>query len=188
MPRANWEIDASDIDDWDRESQYTPYTGTVPPNGVYRWRIKVAKYQAGDRSRKPQLSLGLELVPRSRDEKVYEGYFAWKNAFPSKKNQFTYAPFCDAIGITGSEFTNKTIVNEDGEISRIGKWRNDGTTTILGLLEDNTWTDSNNNTRTGKAVGWVGVDEGDDLEESDAEDDAEDFDADEDYVEDEEGF
>lgn len=176
MPRAPWGIDAEVIDDWDRSEGYTPYAGPTPPNAVYQFQIKVCKYVAATKAKKPQLRVGLELVPRSgRDEKPYKGYFIMMFLTISPRNPFTYAPFCDAIGVSGKEFTKKTIIDEDGNVKKIGAWRNDGTTTILGQLKDGT--DQNGNSR--KEIGWVGaIDE--DAELDDDEDDDEDTEDEED--------
>lgn len=154
MPRVNWGIKPEVIDDFDRESQFSPYTGPIPPNGVYAFRIKIAKHVAGTREKNPQIRLGLELYPRSRDEKRYANYFIMKFIAVSQneKAAFNYVPFCDAIGVSGEDFTRRTNTDDDGNIRRIGPWRNAGDTLILGQLQDGV--DQNNNTR--KEIGWVG--------------------------------
>lgn len=173
MPRANWGIDAEVIDGFDRETQYAPYTGPEPTNAVYQWQIKVLKFVAGNREKHPQMRVGLELVPRNTEEKKYyrkgQGYFIMMFLSISEKNAFTYAPFCDAIGISGKEFTTRTITDEDGNVKKIGSWRNDGSTLILGQLRDGV--DQNNKPR--KEIGWVGPvtdeDEGEEYTDDDEE-------------------
>lgn len=156
MPRANWGIEASEVDDFDRDSQYTPYTGPMPPRGgtVYQWKIKVAKFIAGDRKKFPQLRLGLELAPRAEyDEKQYKGYFVMAFIPVSDRTQFRYVPFLDAIGVSGADFKRRTLTDEEGNIRRIGDWRNDGKTLVLAELKDGR--DQDDNPRA--EIGWIGA-------------------------------
>lgn len=138
MPRANWGISASDVDEFDRESQYKPYAGPIPPSGpVYLWLIKKLQFISGTKSKLPQLRVGLELVPREdRDEEQYEGYFVMAFLPVSEKTNFRYVPFLDAIGVTGREFERGTMYDEQGNIKKIGKWRNTGEEYICAQLKD----------------------------------------------------
>lgn len=176
MPRVNWGVGKEVIDDYDRDKAYKPYTGKTPPNAVYRWKIKTLKYAAGTKTKNPQLRAGLELVPRSDDEKQYRGYFLIKFMSIAQTNDFQWVPFLDAIGVTSAEFTRGTITDEDQNVRKIGNWRMDGSTEILGQLVDGT--DQNDNPR--KEIRWVGA------LDADFEDETED---DEDEVyDDDEGF
>jgi hypothetical protein len=55
MPRAQWGINAGDVDDYDRSSQFKPYTGQIPPNGVYEFLIRALKYMPATADKNPQL-------------------------------------------------------------------------------------------------------------------------------------
>lgn len=144
MPRANWGIDASDVDDFDRDSVYKPYTGPVPPDAVYLFLIKKLQFVAADRKKLPQLRVGLELVPREdADEERYDGYFIMDFLHISDKTKFRYVPFLDAIGVSGKEFTTRTVTKEGGEIVKIGAWRNTGEEYIYAQLTTGTDQDGN---------------------------------------------
>lgn len=162
MPKVRWGIKASDVDDFDRDSQYKPYDGPQPPNGVYQFQVKVLKYAAGTGAKLPQLRIGLELVPRSgrKDERRYAGYFIMCFIPVSPRTQFRYVPFLDALDVTGEEFENRTNTDNDGNITKIGKWRNTGDEIILAEIKDGA--DQDGNSR--KEVGWMGylTDEDDD--------------------------
>lgn len=184
MPRVPWGISAGDVDNYDRDSQYKPYAGPIPTNGVYQWKVKKLQHVAGTRDKNPQLRIGLELTPRNKEEKRFKGYFIMEFAPVTEKTQFRYVPFLDAIGVTGREFERSTITDEEGNIKKIGKWRNDGEMLILGQLQD----DVDQNGAPRKKIGWMGGLE--DLEslpddDDDVEDDDEDYDDDDD---DEGGF
>lgn len=175
MPRVNWNIGKEVIDDFDRESSFKPYAGKIPPNAVYRWRVKTLKTAAGTREKNPRLQAGLELVPREGAEKQYAGYFIMKFMAIAETNAWTYVPFLDAIGVSSAEFTKGTVVDEDGNVRKIGNWRMDGKTEILGQLADGT--DGEGNPR--KEMKWVGAVDEDEIIDDEA--------AEEEYDEDE-GF
>jgi len=188
LPRARWGVSSRDVDNFDREGQYAPYTGPTPTSGVYQWKINVAKYVPGTREKLPSLRVGLELVPRAnaeRDEKRCKGYFIMAFLPVSEKTAFRYVPFLDAIGVSGAEFENRTIVDEEGKIQRIGAWRNDGRTLVLAQLADGL--DQNNQPR--KEITWFGgltesPDDGEDeFDDSDVDyaDDVDDDDEEADY-------
>lgn len=176
MPRVDWGVSAKDVDNYDRESQFKPYDGPLPPNGVYQWQLKSFKHVAGTRERNPQLRVGLELVPRKgrKDERHYAGYFVMVFAPVTEKTQFRYVPFLDAIGVTGREFERQTITDEEGNIKKIGKWRNTGEELILGQLRDNTGEQAD---KYPKDIGWVGPLNADDYgdDEADDEEDEDEF-------------
>lgn len=183
MPRVRWGISGKSIDDFDRSTQFTPYTGPIPPSAVYQWQIKTLKSIAPTREKLPQLRVGLELVPRRKDEERYEGYFivAFLNIGP--KNEFTYVPFLDAIGVSGSDFENRTIADAEGKVQKIGKWRNTGEEQIMAQLADG----QDQHGKPRKEIKWFGPltddddgEEGEDyddeeIEEYDDEDDEEPF-------------
>ena len=171
MPKANWGVSSSDVDNFDRNSQYQPYDGLIPPNGVYEWNIKVLKFAAATKEKLPQLRVGLELSPREgRDEDKYEGYFKMAFLNVSDKTAFVYVPFLDAIGVTGREFTERTITDEEGNVKKIGRWRNTGEEYIRAELTTNEY-----DTKDGKGIGWIGPinddDDGEDLDDDDDYDD-----------------
>lgn len=137
MPRANWGITADDVDDFDRESMFKPYAGPpVPVNQVYLWEVKVLKYAARTRTKNAQMRVGLELVPREGyDEDDYAGYFIMDFIPVTSKTNFRYTPFLDCLGVSGKEFEQRTMYDEDGNIQRIGSWRNNKDTLLYGQLQ-----------------------------------------------------
>lgn len=138
MPRANWGVKASDVDDFDRDSQFVPYDGPIPQNGMHHWVIKTLKYAAATKEKFAQLRVGLEMVPRAarEDEHDCAGYFITAFLTITPKTQWKYVPFLDAIGVSGAEFEKRTIVDENGKINRIGKWHNTGDTMVAAQLKD----------------------------------------------------
>lgn len=167
MPKVNWGIPAGTVDDWDRSSQYTPYDGPIPPNGVYLWLVKKLVFVAPTDDKFPQLRIGLELQARTKEEKRYQGYFLMLFRSISDRNPMFWVPFLDAIGVSETEFRQRTIADQDGNIKKIGSWGNNGQQTIKGLLKDD-----NREGQVRKDIGWMGAaDElSDDEEDADWED------------------
>lgn len=177
MPRVRWGIKATTVDNFDRDSQYKPYDGPIPMNGVYQFRVKLLRYVPKTADKLPQLRVGLELVPREgrREERRISGF--WIMAFlpVSDKTAFRYVPFLDAIDVTGEDFELRTSTDTDGNITRIGQWRNDGKQLILAELKDGQ--DEKGNPR--KEIGYMTYVPDD--EEEDEEEDDEDYDDEDEY-------
>jgi hypothetical protein len=179
MGVVRWNIQASDIDDFDRSKQIKPYTGPIPPSrAVYLFRIKTMKYAAATRDKLEQLRVGLELVPRrGMDEKKYAGYFMMMFIPVAPNTGFRYVPLCDAIGVNGRDFTERMHVDRDGNVQRIGKWRHDGKQEVLAQLVDGS--DEKGNYR--QEVGTIMS-----PDEADYDDDSDEFDGDDEEFEDDE--
>lgn len=177
MPRVKWSIGRDTIDDFDRSKQFKPYMGPTPPVGsVFQFKLKVFRYFEATRDKYEQLFIGLELVPRRgrKDEAQYAGYFIPVYRSLADTNQFTYVPFFDAIGVRGRDLA-RTLSDEEGNIRRIGAWRNTGDVMLLAQI--GTRTDQQGNTRPD--ISWFGsIDEdvsepADDEEEDDYEEEEE---------------
>lgn len=167
MPRADWGIDPEIIDEFDRDAQFKPYAGPTPPDGVFLFRVKVCKYTAATKQKLAQLRVGIELVPREKEEKRYKDYFILAFLPIANNTAFRYVPFLDAIGVTSTEFTRKTIYDENGDVKKIGSWKNEGDTLLLAQLK--TGEDQNGLAR--KEVAWFGAYDPDATEEEEDDDD-----------------
>ena len=124
MGKVKWGggISQDAIDEVDTSKQFTPYDGPTPPNGVYRFVVKVLR-KASSNAGNPQLQIGLELVPRSDrpDQKPFKGYFMMDFIPVMDSTAWRLRPFLDAIGVTSKEFVNGTMTDEDDNITKIGK-------------------------------------------------------------------
>lgn len=177
MGVVDWGLSEGAIDEFDRESVYKPYTGKTPPNGTYQWRVTDVKYVAGTSKKHPQLRAYLSLVPRDAEEHAWSGFRLVKYMNINDKYPGFFVPFLDAIGVSEMDFRKRTVADEEGKIKRIGKFRNNGETIILGQLADNTYEG-----RTTKEVKWCGACDDPEIYDEDSEE--EDYDEDE-YADDE---
>lgn len=172
MPRANWEVSPRDVRNFDRSKQFKPYTGPMPTFGtVYQFLIKQLKFSPSTTEKLPQLRIGLELSPRRKDEKRFAGFFVMSFRSVANNTQFAYVPFLDAIGVSETDFTNRTVTDEEGNIKRIGNWRNDGKQYVMAQLKDS----DNGKGGTRPDVGWIGAVEDVNTDE-DEDDDGTEFD------------
>lgn len=151
MPKVNWGIARGTIDRFDRSTQYKPYDGPIPPAAVYRWKMKKVQYVAASGTKNPQIRLGLELIPRSKEDKRYATYYIMAFLTISEQYPGFYVPFLDAIGVTEREFLSGTITDEEGNIKKIGNWRNTGNLHIKAQLRDSS--DQNGNPK--KEIGYI---------------------------------
>lgn len=126
MPKVKWGSgsDALTVDDLndDKEngSSFEPYDGPRPPKGVYGWRVK-AMVQSESSGGFPQVIVRLELDPRGRAEhKRFAGYFVQDFIIVKKNTAFKVRPLLEALGVTYADFLNKTVVDDDKNITRIG--------------------------------------------------------------------
>lgn len=182
MPKVNWGISASDAENFDRDKQFKPFLGKTPPNGAYVWLLYRLQFAAGTGTKYAQLRIGLELQPQSKGEKPYKGYRLMTFRSVSPQTAFAYVPFLDAIGVTANDFTSRTQADTEGNILRIGNWRNDGKQLLVGVLKD----DKDQDGKPRKDIGYIGAMEELDADEGDDEpDDDEEFaDDDEEYADD----
>lgn len=198
MPKMKWtgtaaEVTGDTLDSADR-SQFKPYDGPVPPNGLYCWKIKIMKITKASTGTQ-QLMVGIELTPRrSRpDEKPYGGYFLTQYLPITEGSAWRLAPFLDAIGVTGRDFVDRMIVgakdNRGGlPVEKIGKFIQNGKALVMGQLADDT--DNKGNARKQINGWWATPDKAaaapveepadDDLPDDDADTDAGDDDTDDD--------
>ena len=173
MGAVDWGISTGDIDNFDREKQFAPYRGQIPPNAVYRWRITQLKFSPATGDKFPQLRIGVELVPRNKKEQSYKGFRLMSFRVVAPQTPFNYVPLLDALGVSSSDFKNRTMADGEGNITRIGKWRNNGAQEIDAQLA------STDDEKYPHDIKWIGaVQEVIDDEPDDSDDD--------DYLDDEE--
>ena len=177
MPTARWKITAADVDDYDRSGNITPYVGPTPRNGIYEWLITTLFYMPATSDKHPSLRIGLELAPREdrKGEAQYEGFRLMTFIPVMPKTAWRYVPFLDSIGVSGDDFTIHTIVDAEGKITRIGKWRQDGEQYILAELTDSDSGDERypKDIRNGRMWPIPDDDDSDDGDDSDVGDDEE---------------
>ena len=120
MPKVKWggDIDQNAIDE--AESRGAEYTGPIPPSGIYRFKLRWAK-QDESGSGNPKLTSLLLLDGSWKPEhKKFDGCPLWDHMPVMGKTAFRVRAFCDALNVTSKDFMNKTVVDDDGMVQKIG--------------------------------------------------------------------
>jgi hypothetical protein len=125
MPKATWgsgdkALSAADIDGAEREAPRTRYSGPQPRSGTYRFVIKSMK-QGVSSNNNPMITITSILdgswMP---NHKEYDGFPLWDRLPVMDSTKGRVANFLDAIGATGEDLMRKTIVDENGYITKLG--------------------------------------------------------------------
>jgi hypothetical protein len=125
MPKATWgsggeALTAADIDGAEQREGFAPYSGPIPPAGLYRFVLKFAK-KGQSSTGNPKLQMLWELDGDWKPEHAkFEGAPLWDNMPVMKSTAWRVAAFCEAVGITSAEFLNKMVVDEDGKVTKLG--------------------------------------------------------------------
>jgi hypothetical protein len=183
MPVMNWGIDAGTVENFDRSTVFVPYAGVTPPTGVvYVWKLKSLKLVHAANGGYPQLRAGLELIPRTAEEKRYAGFYRATYSPVSAKTAFRFVPLLDALGVTEREFLKGVKYKEDGSITSMGRWK--WSTDIVLQAQLKADEDQKGNPRVVINDGWFGIPDEEEEYDTDEEDDEYEGDEEEDDEED----
>lgn len=125
MPKAKWGagdkvLTAADIDGAERQEPQKRYSGPLPPAGTYRFEIKSLK-QATSGNNNPMVNLFAVLdgtwMP---NHEQYDGCPFWDRIPVMDSTKERLANFLDSIGATGADLMEKSIVDENKVITKLG--------------------------------------------------------------------
>lgn len=128
MPKIKWDLDSEAIDNAESEG-FTPYAGPVPPAGVYKFtlkRLEATKSSAGNKMLKVLMELDADGI---KERKKYHGCPVWDNVVVMDKTAWKVRQFLDALGVSASDFTNKTVAEEENSkhlVRKIGSLKVEG--------------------------------------------------------------
>lgn len=125
MPKAKWgagdqPLTAGDIDGAERQETRKRYSGELPTPGTYRFVIqslKQAESSAGNDKVVVMATLDGSWQP---NHKKYDGCPIWDHLPIMASTAERVANFLDAIGATGADLMEKSIVDENGYITKLG--------------------------------------------------------------------
>jgi len=161
MPKMDWGIGTGTVENFDRDSVYKPYAGPTPPSGVvYIWKLKTLKLVHASTGGFPQLRAGLELIPRTAEEKRYAGFYRSTYSPVSNNTAFRFVPLLDALGVTEREFIKGVSYEKDGSITAMGRWKWSKDIVLQAQLKADE--DQHGNPRVVINDGWFGVPSPDD--------------------------
>lgn len=103
------------------ETGYKPFDGPTPAPGVYRMRISLKQQTSSNGN--PMINVMGVLVPRGdrKGENKMKGFTAWGRIPVMKSTAFRVRPLLEALKVSATDFLSKTMTDEEGRITRIGK-------------------------------------------------------------------
>lgn len=122
MPKVTWgsELDADAIENAEQREQYA---GEIPPSGIYRMKIRFMQKTLSS-NKNPLLKVLLVLDGSFKPEhKKYDGCPVWEQIPIMPSTAFRIRELCDALNVTAKEFMDKTVADDEGYITKIGKLR-----------------------------------------------------------------
>lgn len=125
MPKAKWgagdkALTADDINGADRQETRKMYSGRLPRSGTYRFVIQSVK-QGESKTGNPKAVVFSTLDGTWLDNhKEYDGCPMWDHLPIMDSTKERVANFLDAIGATGEDLLEKSIVDENGYITKLG--------------------------------------------------------------------
>lgn len=127
MPKAKWGSDLTVDDIENAESSNGAYTGPIPPSGVYLFNLK--KMVAGEsKAGKPKVFMVWEMAKTGakKDQKKWAGAPLFDHMPVGASSAFRAKALCAALGVTSKDFINKTVIDEEDNIIKIGNLKIDG--------------------------------------------------------------
>lgn len=121
MPKATWsnsDLSASDIND--AESKGGSYDGPLPPRGVYRFKIKHMKQEVSSNNNDMITVTAFLDGSWKSDHKKFDGCPLWERITLSKSTAWKPKELCEALGVSPADLLNKTVVDSDDFIQKIG--------------------------------------------------------------------
>lgn len=122
MPKVKWGGDLTPDDVDSAESRRgDDYAGDVPPSGIYRFKLRWSKKGKSEQNN-PKLTSLLVLDGSWKPEhKKYDGCPFWDHMPVTKKTAFRVRQYCDALNITSADFMGKMVIDDEGNVQKIGK-------------------------------------------------------------------
>lgn len=131
MPKVKWGaadadelLSAQDIDE--AQDSFTPYTGAIPPGGVYRFRLKRVK-KVSFSTKNQGLKVLCELDGSWKPEHAqFDGCPLWDQVVYTKSSAGFVKAFALAIGATSQDMIKAVVVDAEDVVTSIGPVKLDG--------------------------------------------------------------
>ena len=121
MPKAKWsnsDLTPDDINE--AEEREGSYAGPLPPKGVYRFKLRTMKQgESGAGNDKIVIFATVDGSWRKEHQK-FNGAPLWDHMPLTKEQAWRSKALCAALGVTAVDLLNKTVVDDDGYITKIG--------------------------------------------------------------------
>lgn len=181
MPKLKWGGPTASVDDINNveDKGYKPYMGSMPPAGVYRFRV-ISLKQGESGSGNSKLVVFLKLDGSwKKEHKKFDGAPVFDHLPMTVAGRVR--SLVDGLGVTAQDLLNRSIVDDQGKIVRIGNKKIDDSLTVYVDCQIDSSGDNGPQLKP-RFSGYLAVDEdalGDKDDQDDEADDASDDDDDE---------
>jgi hypothetical protein len=121
MPKATWsnsDLNVNDINE--AEEREGSYAGPLPTKGVYRFKLKSMK-KGESAANNDKITIFVTVDGSWRpDHKKFNGAPMWDHMPLTKEQAWRAKALCAALGVSAADLLNKTVVDDDGYITKIG--------------------------------------------------------------------
>lgn len=121
MPKATWsnaDLSADDINT--AESNAGTYDGPLPPRGVYRFKVSHMKQAVSSNDNDMVVVTAFLDGSWKPEHKKFNGCPLWERITLAKSTAWKPKELCEALGVSPADLLNKTVVDSDGFIQKIG--------------------------------------------------------------------
>lgn len=121
MPKAKWsntDLTANDVES--AEAREGTYAGPLPPKGVYRFKLRYIKQEKSKAGNDMLLVFGTIDPTWKPEHKQYKGCPLFDRIVLTKDWASKLKAACAAFGVTANDFFNKSVVDDDDFITKIG--------------------------------------------------------------------
>lgn len=122
MPKVKWggDLDQEAIDQAESR-RGDDYAGEIPPSGTYRFKLRFSRKGKAESGNPKLLSLLVLDGSWKKEHKQYDGCPVWDHLPVTKKTAFRVRAYCDALNITSADFMGKMVIDDEGNVQKIGK-------------------------------------------------------------------
>lgn len=125
MGKVKWGTSSKAVDDAEeRESDFKPYEGDVPPAGVYRLAARFLRVEDFNSGSKGLNMLWIVDEPKSSAKAVYNGAPLWERLVDTDTQSWKIKQFMRAIGGTGRHWANTVTVTDERDNEAVQKFGN----------------------------------------------------------------
>jgi hypothetical protein len=121
MPKAKWsntDLTPDDINNAEQKDGF--YAGPLPPKGVYRFKLRTMKQGVSGSGNDKIVVLSILDGSWKPDHKKFNGCPLFDHMPMGKESAWRSKALCAALGVSANDLLNKTIIDDDGYITKIG--------------------------------------------------------------------
>lgn len=122
MPKVKWGGDLTpDAINSAERREGGEYNGKIPPKGIYRFKLRFSKKDKSKEGNPKLVSLLVLDGSWKPEHKQYDGCPLWEHMPVTGKTAFRVRAYCDALNIPSEDFMGKMVVDDEGNVQKIGK-------------------------------------------------------------------